>query len=97
MAVGLALCIEVQGKRAPATERLMEQEIQRLQVRDLETIDATMAATFEAVTNEVGRNVFGQPPVERGMASDQANVTAITLVSAAPVRQFGQPHPDHLT
>ncbi len=53
MAVGLALCIEVQGKRAPATERLMEQEIQRLQIRDLETIDATMAATFEAITNKV--------------------------------------------
>src|SRR5262245_32273540 len=86
-AVGLALGVGLERERAPAPERVVEQEVQGAEVGKLEALDAAVADLLEVALDGLGRHPLDEDGVELGAEGDEAHVRRVPLVARPRVRK----------
>src|SRR5206468_3995146 len=78
----LSLGVEPQRDRAPAAQRLVEQEVERPEVRHLVTLHLAAADAAEAPLHGGGGERALEPWVDLGSPGDHADVAHVPLVAA---------------
>src|SRR4051794_40098297 len=70
-AVGLALRVGLERNGPSAAERLVEKEVERAEVRQLEALDPAAAYALEVTFDGVGRDPLDKDRIELGSERDE--------------------------
>src|SRR5215213_5939918 len=85
---GLALRVGHERERAAASERLVQEEVERAEVRQLEALDAAFDHPAEMLLDAPGRDLAREHRVELFAQRDEPDVGRVALVARARVREF---------
>src|SRR5690606_3269962 len=76
--------------RSRAAERAVQQEVERVEVRQLETLDVALHHRPEVRLHALRGELLAQQRVMLGFVCDDAHIGGVTLVAGAGVRQVDQ-------
>src|SRR5687768_9299359 len=82
---GLALRVGHQRERAAAAERLVQEEVERAEVRQLEALDLASDQRAEVLLGARGRDLAHEQRVDLFAQRDKADVGRVALVARARV------------
>src|SRR5262245_43513711 len=97
--MGLALGVVLQALGAAAAQRVVEDEVERQDVRQLEALHGTAADVPEMLLHPLGRHLLAEHRIDLRSLGDQADVGGVPFVARAGVGDLGQfdPHTGSLT
>src|SRR5215207_9539865 len=87
---GLALRVGHERERAAAAQGLVQEEVERAEVGQLEALDAAMHDPAEVLLDALGRDLAYEHRVELFAQRDEADVGRVALVARARVRELQQ-------
>src|SRR6185295_4668640 len=82
------LGVSHKGQRAATTETLVQQKVQRAEIRQFESFDFALADTLEVFLNALRRNLADEDRINLIPQSNQSDVGGIALVTRASVCKF---------
>src|SRR5207237_4066711 len=89
----LALSVGLEGNRAAAVQRAVQQEVQRPEVRQLVALDVPFDHPLEMACDSGGGHLLHQNGIVLGPVRDEPDVRRIALVSGPRMRQLEERHP----
>jgi hypothetical protein len=87
-AEGFSLGIGFERDRPAAAQALMQQKIERIQIRQFESLDFSLTDAGEMFFNAFGRNLPDKNRIILGFESDQADIRCVTLITRTRVCDF---------
>jgi hypothetical protein len=93
LGVGLPLGVEPERHRAAAPQRVVDEEVERAEVRELVALDRADPERLEVMADALGGEHAGEEVVPFLAARDDADVDEIALVARAAVRDEQEPSP----
>ena len=84
----LPLCVGFERDRSASIERAVQQEVQRVEVRQLEALDLARDHALKMPCHARRRHLLDEQRVILGLERNQADVGRVTLVARAGVGQL---------
>jgi hypothetical protein len=84
----LSLGIGFERDRSSPAEALMQQKIERMQIRQFETFDFALADAGEVFLDTLSRDLPDKKRIILGFESDQTDIRSVTFVTRTRVCDF---------
>jgi hypothetical protein len=84
---GLPLGIGHEGDGTTAVEGIVDQEVERVEIREFEALDGTMRDPLEVSAYRRGGHLFDEDRVELRAAGDDPEIDSISFIAGASMRE----------